>query len=132
MNDDEFQQKLQSQRQRQIPAAWRSQILAAARQATPEPPPLPWHLEWLWPCPQAWTALAGAWIVVVLLQLQSGSPAQPVTEAARGSTPGRMIPLADRQRELGEVLDLFPSANVEEKKFRPGPRGEAAPSNRYV
>jgi hypothetical protein len=132
MDDDEFQRNLRSHRQRQIPSTWRSQILAAARQATPEPRPSPWYLEWLWPCPQAWAALAGAWIVIVVVQFQSGALAQPVAEAARGSTPARMIPLAERQRELGEVLDLFPSAAVEEKKLLPGPRGGAAAKNRFV
>ena len=126
MHDDEFQKKLQSQPRRTIPSEWRAQILAAAREATPEPDATPRFAEWLWPFPQAWAGLAAVWMAIVVLQSQSGIPGRSAAEAGRRTTSIQRIALAERQREFWEVLDMLAPVAVEEKKLRPGPRGEIA------
>jgi hypothetical protein len=67
---DDFEQFLTSQPLRDVPPAWREEILATAATTTmarETPPPSaagPWWRAWLWPSPYAWAALAAAWLVI--------------------------------------------------------------------
>ena len=112
MNPDDFETRLQRQPMRQIPGAWREQILSAARQASPArhaPPVLrsstaeggrtthhalasrsllsTFNHQFstlLWPHPTAWAGLAAAWLVIIGINLATRDPA---TVAARHAAP---------------------------------------------
>lgn len=64
--NDRFEEQLQRQPFRRVPAAWRREILNAA--------PAPSWREWLWPSPVAWGAVAAAWVLIVALQLAMPHP----------------------------------------------------------
>ncbi len=69
-HDDQFEKRLQRQPPRELPAAWRSEILAAANAVNAHPPRVEvrrtsWWRELLWPCPQAWAGLGAAWLLIV-------------------------------------------------------------------
>ena len=77
----EFEQQLQSQPLRELPRAWRSQILAAA--APPAPPnKFSWLTAWLWPHPRAWAGLAVAWVLIFLLRVSAPEDAGVARNAA--------------------------------------------------
>jgi hypothetical protein len=118
----EFEDYLRQQSQRRIPAEWRREILNAARQqpaaeATIQPP---WWRAWLWPAPAAWAGVAGAWVLIIGLNLAS----RPSASELAGWSPGspqeiRLALLHKRQLELG----LFRSENepAEPPRQRPSP-----------
>jgi hypothetical protein len=56
----DFEKQLQRQPFRELPRDWRAEILSAAR---PRPS------RSTWPSPRAWAVLAGAWILIFLLNL---------------------------------------------------------------
>ncbi|MGZ4964510.1 MAG: hypothetical protein ACXWJB_11200 [Limisphaerales bacterium] len=89
MNTDDFEKRLQEQELRPVPGHWRNQILQQARgtqnreveMARAERRALPgWLHQLLWPCPQAWGALAAVWVVVLFLNF-AGSEKAEVTVA---------------------------------------------------
>ncbi len=106
MKADDFEQKLQRQELKPVPAAWREEILSAARAAAPRPStlisrPALWWRDLLWPCPQAWAGLAAAWLVVLALNFMTG--AEPRVAARRDSSP----PSAEEQAVLREQRKLL-------------------------
>src|ERR1041385_4950547 len=109
MNADDFEKRLQRQAMRQIPRAWRGEILTAARRAgVPRPStansqPAPWWRDLLWPCPQAWAGLAAVWMVILFLNVLSPGPVDlpgpPRTSAGRAT----LMAFKERQRMLAEI-----------------------------
>src|SRR4051812_6568694 len=77
MKTDDFEKQLQEQPMRQVPGHWRGQILQMARKSeirNPKPEGQnSWLHQLLWPCPQAWGALAAVWVVVLFLNANSHS-----------------------------------------------------------
>ena len=74
MKTDDFEKQLQEQPMRQVPGHWRGQILQAAKAVKDESRAAAgarqngsWIYQLLWPCPQAWGALAAIWVVVLFL-----------------------------------------------------------------
>jgi len=73
MKTDDFEKQLQEQPMRQVPGHWRGQILQAAKAVekresmTEGQTERSWIYQLLWPCPQAWGALAAIWVVVLFL-----------------------------------------------------------------
>ena len=70
--DEQSEQRLKQQPMREVPAAWREEILSAARTAQAPAPSRPstldprpvWWRELFWPNPVAWGALAAIWLVI--------------------------------------------------------------------
>ncbi len=83
--EDSFESRLKRQPQRQVPAAWRNEILAAGCPA--EPPRPSWIAQWLWPHPTAWAALAAAWLLVIGMNIgmRDTSPSAASHVASRPS-----------------------------------------------
>jgi hypothetical protein len=85
MKTDDFEKRLQQQPMRQVPGHWRADILKSAASAS-SPQRLQsedqqsWLYQLLWPCPQAWGALAAVWVVVLVLNASSSNSAPPIAK----------------------------------------------------
>ena len=128
--EDKLEQRLRRQPVRQIPSAWREEILSAARAATPRHPTLDSRpgvfaiirhqlSTVLWPHPKAWAGLAGVWLVILAVNFAT---ADKTTRTAGN------IPLASadtiqglRQREqfLAELNDRPEPREAERPKVVP-------------
>jgi len=102
---NEFEKRIAETPPRRVPAAWRQDILAAARselatESAPRPARPGW-LEWLWPRPVAWGALAAAWVVIFALHAATPSPSGSQTASAPGNTLSLIV---KRQQELTSLL----------------------------
>jgi hypothetical protein len=104
---NEFEKRIAETPKRRVPAAWRDDILAAARAelATetirPVTPARLWWLEWLWPNPVAWGTLAAAWLVI--FSLHSATPVPPTSQATSVSNNALNL-IVKRQQELSSLL----------------------------
>jgi hypothetical protein len=92
--NDPFEQRLSDEPLRQIPGAWREEILGAAAAHRPaEPLPEPGYAlvrlrlrELLWPCPRAWAGLAAVWVAILAVNFATSVPA-PESEIRRAALP---------------------------------------------
>ena len=126
MKSDDFEQQLQQQAPRIIPATWRAEILdsarasASPRRALPAPQSTGWR-EWVWPHPQAWGALAAVWIVILAIHSNTPGSAAVDREMQAAVPMNTMIAFAEQRKLLSEVLD--PASNViAEPPKTPAPR----------
>lgn len=92
MNPDPFEQRLSRQPLCPVPAEWRDEILS------PSPisyfqSPTPWWREWLWPCPQAWAALAAVWILALFFHVTTPEVAPAAPRVAMQATPQQLLAL---------------------------------------
>jgi hypothetical protein len=88
MSMDPFEKKISEQPIREPLPEWRSQILRAARQSTPDETSENeslWAgiLSWLWPNPMAYAALASIWVAIAFLKLSDPSAIQMNTASKR-------------------------------------------------
>ena len=114
---NEFEKQLASQPLKSIPPEWRAQILNEAQARAPRDIPgaksnrLWWLRELVWPCPQAWGALAAVWIVIAAFKFTTpNSSTANAGEIAKNQT----ISVSEQRRELANLLDAAP-----EKSSRP-------------
>ncbi|MBI5396978.1 MAG: hypothetical protein HZA91_16905 [Verrucomicrobia bacterium] len=104
---NEFEKRIAETPPRRVPAAWRDDILAAARReqaprvARPSLPDRPWWLEWLWPNPVAWGTLAAAWVVIFALHAATPASSGSQTASASNNTLNLIV---KRQQELSSLL----------------------------
>ena len=148
MNEDEFEQRLQSQPAPVLPPEWRERILAAAQQAALSPrrdelresllsnssvgelglaelvPPsaaASWRL-WFAKFPVAWSALAALWIGLVgvnwLLSTRSSRPNSQASIATRA------LPMAAWNLHSVELLLESPDGSAEPAPSPTRPRSE--------
>ncbi len=142
MKADDFEKRLQRQPIRQVPADWRDQMLAAAREAaSAQPVPCPTARAHglsgllstinhqlsalLWPRPAAWAGLAAVWLVILGLDLATRDAPQGV--ARRGSRPSPQVFMAfqEQQRLLTELIGPREAPVAEPPKQAPlRPRSE--------
>ena len=136
MNPDDFESRLVRQPLRAPPDRWREEILRSAEAASgPQPStfnsqPVPWWRELLWPCPQAWAAIAAVWVVIGALHLMTFSSTEG-TVARRDVTPSaaHYASLREQQRLFSELLDAPthqppPRPTERSKVTLPRPRSE--------
>ena len=143
MND--FEQRLQSRRPRQIPESWRQEILSHARdvvahetscvseQASGIRHPasgvrhylslITHHLStFLWPHPKAWAGLAAVWLLIGWLNWSATRSESSVLTAGRPESsavsPGQLASLTEQRRLQRELLGLIP-VNASEVADRP-------------
>lgn len=123
MNFDDFESELRRQPFRPVPAAWRNEILAAARQASEGPAMPRFSLaailrDWLWPHPVAWGGLAAAWVLIFALNLAATGSAPLIGWPAAGSFASFSSYWQAQQRLVSELLDrpdaeaVFPPRRV--------------------
>ena len=131
MNPDDFEQCLQRQPMREMPPAWRAEILSAARASGSRPStldsrPLPWWRELLWPCPQAWAGVAAVWLVIlgVNLATRETTPRNFARQAVPPS-PEMLLVLRQQQLLLAELVERpEPRAADRSKTVPPRPRSQ--------
>ena len=142
MNDD-FEKRLRRVATREIPSAWRTEILTAARARssrreeaqTPAPASSPGlfaefiHRLALLTRPQrvAWAGLAAAWVVIVTLNLATRETAKPtsMTGASAPTTPETLQALKQQRLLYAELVgrpEQRPPQRL--KTNRPGPRSQ--------
>lgn len=157
MND--FERKLKAEQPRQIPPAWREEILGQARAAAGAPQASPaietrlsssrqtgysfrsWVHSLLWPHPRAWATLAAVWIAIGCLRWASEEPATPRVAGHRrqptSRSPVELLCLAEQQRLQRELLGSSPARPTEPVDRRstppvPKPHSAAMPSYRVA
>lgn len=136
MKPDEFEQRLQGIAPREIPAGWRSEILASARAAgagrrsNPAAPPTVWWRELLWPSPWAWAGAASVWVLIFALDFAASSGTALASRPGYRPIPDSVIQMAmaERQRLMSSLLDTAPVDPVipPREAIRPRPRSERA------
>ncbi len=116
---DNLEERLQALPVRTVPDAWRQEILEAAREsACPHQPvtesrSTPWWRVWLWPCPQAWAAVAAVWCVILALDLGVvRAERKQASQSAPPPVPAPVWMAFDEQRRLLADLDLPHSPRV--------------------
>ena len=121
---------------RQVPGHWRGQILQAAKAVERRESRIEgqtersWIYQLLWPCPQAWGALAAVWVVVLFLNASSHSAAQQIVKVP---TEPRAVMMAVKQ-QLQFRAELM-SANdvpVAEPPKLSAPQSRIEPSVRII
>jgi hypothetical protein len=136
MKPDEFEQKLSRQPLRPVPAAWREDILSAAREARPSvQASRVTHHSWLatfnhqlstlfWPHPIAWAGLAAVWICLGALNISMRDPATGVAEKSAPPSPEMVAELKKQQRMFAELVGSYEPAEADRpKNLAPRPRG---------
>jgi hypothetical protein len=137
MKPDEFEQKLQRQPLRQVPAGWRQEILAAARDATASNQASrgthPSFLSTLnaqlsallWPHPKAWAGLAAAWIVILAVNFSMRDQTPVVAEKSAPLSPEMIMEMKQQRRLLAELIGPRDAPEADRSKpLVPQPRTE--------
>lgn len=155
MNPDPFEQHLSRQPLRPVPAEWRDEVLARAGDL-PSPflasamasdgdcksPARASQLstfnsqlrEWLWPCPQAWAALAAVWVLLLGLNVATRDRSAPDTASAK-TLPVMPYAWREQQKLLAELFPPEPTAPPRPRVqpapvLPPAPRSELRPNAR--
>ena len=132
MNPDNFEQRLQRQPQREIPATWREVILSVAKSAS-RPSPLASGLRLLSsllaPRRAAWTGLAAAWIVILALNIaaRDNTLGAQASRTSAPASPETMQALRQQRLLLAELSDRPESRAIAPPKpiIAPGPRSQS-------
>jgi len=132
MKPDDFEQRLQRQPLRQIPAEWRSEILDAA--ISRHSPRATRHSFFstlnhqlstiLWPHPKAWAGLAAVWILIFAVNVSMRDTTPLVAERAAPPSPEVIVELKQQQRMLAELIGSSPAREAVPTRFLPLPRSE--------
>ena len=114
--DSEFEKRLRCQPVKEIPPAWRAEILSAARKAQVAPHALlvtrhAWLSTlnqqlstWLWPHPRAWAALAAAWVCVFILNASTHDTAPALAKNISAPSPEMITELKQQRKLYAELM----------------------------
>ena len=133
MKPDDFEQKLQRQPLRQVPAEWRGEILGVCRESKVESRAQ--EQLWLstlvsrlstffWPHPVAWAGLAAVWIFIFAVNFSMRDQAPVMAEKSAPPSPEMVAELKQQQRMLAELIGPVAVREAEPPKFVPQPRSE--------
>jgi len=137
MKPDDFEQKLQRQALRQIPAEWREEILKSANDAgtvrrvvrgRPRETSLPnWLSTSLWPHPKAWAGLAAVWVLILAVDFSNRDRSPVRAEKSTPPSPEVIVELKQQQRLLAELIGSRDARDADRSKQSiPRPRSEHA------
>jgi hypothetical protein len=129
MNIGDFEKQLERQPMREVPRAWRAEILSAAAAPSSHHHSLltihlPHWRDLLWPCPEAWAGLAAVWVAIFALNLAS-SAGPHVASAAPAASADVLRALHEQKQLFAELIRSTEVAPMEPPKpFLPRPRSE--------
>jgi hypothetical protein len=144
MKPDDFEQKLQRQPLRQVPAEWRGEILTAADEVGTARRAVRGRLgeaslpNWLstlnaqlstllWPHPKAWAGLAAVWILILAVNFSVRDQSPILAEKSSPPAPEVIVELRQQQRLLAELIGSRDTRDADRSKsFVPQPRSERA------
>jgi hypothetical protein len=133
MKPDNFEQKLQRQQLKEIPAAWREEILAAATSCHSSRVTRHSFLSTLnvqlstllWPHPRAWAGLAAIWILILAMDFSLRDKTPVMAEKTAPPSPEVIVELRQQQRLLAELIGLRDTGDADRSKpLVPQPRSE--------
>lgn len=140
MSANDFEERVQRQPLRQVPAGWRGEILAAAQQASaPQHAPHTTHPSRpsllstlnsqlstiLWPHPAAWAGLAAVWLVIAGLNLTTRETTPRLARRAAPLSPQVCLAFQEQERVLAELIGPRETPAAERPKpAPPRPRSE--------
>jgi hypothetical protein len=138
MNRDDFENNLQRQSLRQLPATWHEEILAAAHVAAGSRlSTLGSRPSWLsilnhqlsailWPSPKAWAGLAAVWLVILAANLATRDGSPVLARSALPPSPTVLAELRQQRRLLAELIGQNVPLEAEPAgSSSPRPRSEA-------
>jgi hypothetical protein len=130
--DDHFEKRLQHQPLREIPSAWRQEILSiAGRAAVSHHAPRatrhwPRWRELFWPCPQAWAGLAALWLMILgaSFAARESSPLN-LSHQMSVPSPGLRGLLKQQEQLLAELVGPMEKREADRPKpLAPQPRSQ--------
>jgi hypothetical protein len=136
MNDEmePFESRVSRQPLRQIPGAWRGEILSACRGSRVERraqekfrlSTLVTRLSTiLWPHPKAWAGLAAIWIFIIAVNFSLRDPSPRIAEKSAPPSPEVIVELKKQQRMFVELMGPRETPDADRQKiFSPKPRSE--------
>ncbi len=138
MNADDFEERLQNQSMRQIPAEWRAEILSAAREGassaqTHRAEPVPTSFSslraqialLLWPSPKAWAGLAAIWLVLAGANQVTLKPTERLAHSGAPAAAATIAAWKEQERILAELTQPGGTPKVEAlNPAKPRPRSE--------
>jgi hypothetical protein len=141
MKPDHFEQKLQRQPPKEIPAEWREEILVAADVNRRNRPVREFTFAatgrvffstlnsqlstLLWPHPRAWAGLAAVWILILAVNFSMRDPSPVRAEKSSPPSPEVIVELRQQQRMLAELIGPRDASDADRSKsFVPQPRSE--------
>ena len=148
MNPDPFEHLLSRQPLRPVPTEWRDAVLPRAGDfqspspvaamasdgdyKSPARAPLSQLStfnsqlrQWLWPCPQAWAALAAVWVLLLAVNFSTRDHSAPNTASAN-ALPVMPYAWREQQKLLAELFPPEPAAPPR-PRVQPAPALPAAP-----
>ena len=137
-NDEQFEQHLQRQPARKIPADWREEILSAANSAPKRSEGglfaslfLQLKTENLklktifWPHPRAWAGLAAVWILIFAANFSTRDDSPRISQKSSPLTPEMRMVLQQQKMMLAKLIEPNePFVAEPPKSFPPRPRSE--------
>jgi hypothetical protein len=142
MEPDNFEQQLERQKIRQVPEAWRDEILSAAQQAyqTKQSPSFgSWRttlyslkeqvLALLWPSPKAWAALAAGWLLIAVVNVQTSD--RTIAVGSQNATKEFVTSWKEQERLLSEVIGAKESPEPVAENPKPAPRRRSEQKGSY-
>ena len=135
MNPDNFEQRLQRQPEREIPATWREEILANAQNAaTTVHAPRATHHGFLSTLIHklsalsllqriAWSSLAATWVVIAVMNFSSRDDSNQTIAKTSHPSPEAIAAWRNQRRELANLVESPQPRSVETHKPQsPQPR----------
>jgi hypothetical protein len=136
---EQFEQRLSHQPLRQVPPAWRAEILAAAHGAQPAChsstvtrhsllSTISYQLSTLlWPHPKAWAGLAAVWVLIIAVNFSLRDPSPRTAEKIAPPSPEMIVELRKQQLMLAELIGPRETHDADRPRiFVPRPRGGRA------
>ena len=132
MKPDDFEPRLSRQPLREIPPAWRGEILAATNDSLRPAQRTSFLATFnsklatiFWPHPKAWAALAAVWIFIIAANFSMRDSSPGIAEKSTPPSPEVIVELRKQQLLLAELIGPRESRDADRPRiFAPRPRGE--------